>query len=85
MDTRSRKKWAFGMEDNVNIRYFFLYFRVSFILFNEIIKEDKNMKNIIKTLRGLFDIFEDRDDSRDVIKYGDVVEEFARMNSVIDF
>lgn len=43
------------------------------------------MKNIIKTLRGLFDIFEDRDNSRDVIKYGDVVEEFARMNSVIDF
>lgn len=43
------------------------------------------MKNIIETLRGLFDIMDDRDDSRDVIKYGDVVEEFARMNSVIDF
>ena len=43
------------------------------------------MKNVIKTLRGLFDIFEDRDDSRDVIKYENVVEEFARINSVIDF
>ena len=43
------------------------------------------MKNVIKTLRGLFDIFEDRDDSHDTIKYENVVEEFARMNSVIDF
>ena len=43
------------------------------------------MKNVIKTLRGLFDIIEDHDDSRDVIKYGDVIEEFARMNSIIDF
>jgi hypothetical protein len=43
------------------------------------------MKNIIKTLKGLFDIFEDRDTSRDVIKNEDVIEEFARMNSVIDF
>lgn len=60
-------------------------FRAIIILFNEVIKEDKNMKNIIKTLRGMFDIFEDRDDSRDVIKYEDVAEEFARMNSIIDF
>ena len=43
------------------------------------------MKSIIKTLRGMFYIFEDRDDSRDVIKYEDVAEEFARMNSIIDF
>ena len=43
------------------------------------------MKEMIKTLTGLADIFEDRDTKYDGIKDEAVIEEFARMSSIIDF